>query len=180
MSETDKEKTAFICPLGFYQFKGMPQGISGAPATFQRVMEHTVGDMNFLEVLVHLGDLILFGRTLEEDEERLLKLLDRLKEEGLKISLDKCQFGRTSVNYVGHVVSKDGIGTDPSKIEAVVSWPRPQTVTEFRSCLGFCGYYRRFVKDFSKLWCQLNSLLQGYPPRTHSKGNKTAKSPDKA
>lgn len=176
MSESDKEKTAFICPLGFYQFERMPQGISGAPATFQRVMERTVGDMNFLEVLVYLDDLIVFGNTLEEHEERLLKVLDRLKEEGLKLSLDKCQFGRTSVTYVGHVVSQDGIATDPSKIEAVVSWPRPQTVTALRSFLGFCGYYRRFVKDFSKLCRPLNELLQGYPP--HSKGRETKNPPD--
>lgn len=76
MSETDKEKTAFICPLGFYQFERMPQGISGAPATFQRVMKRTIGNMNFLEVLVYLDDLIVFGRTIEEHEERFLKVLD--------------------------------------------------------------------------------------------------------
>ncbi|KAG1937128.1 interleukin-1 receptor accessory protein-like 1-A, partial [Pimephales promelas] len=163
MSGPDKEKTAFVCPLGFYEFERMPQGICGAPATFQRVMERTVGDMNFLEVLVYLDDLIVFGRTLEEHQQRLLKVLDRLRDEGLKISLDKCQFGRTSVNYVGHIVSQDGMSTDPSKIEAVMSWPKPQTVTELRAFLGFCGYYRRFVKDFSKLCRPLNELLQGYP-----------------
>lgn len=75
-SEADKEKTAFICLLGFYQFERMPQGICGAPATFQRVMERTVRDMNLLEVLVYLDDLIIFGRTLEEHEERLLKVTD--------------------------------------------------------------------------------------------------------
>ncbi|XP_060799313.1 retrovirus-related Pol polyprotein from transposon opus isoform X1 [Neoarius graeffei] len=176
MSEADKEKTAFICPLGFYQFERMPQGICGAPATFQRVMERTVGDMNFLEVLVYLDDLIVFGSTLEEHEERLLKVLDRLRDEGLKLSLDKCQFGRTSVNYVGHIVSQDGIATDPSKIEAVVSWPRPQTVTELRSFLGFCGYYRRFVKGFSTLCRPLNELLQGCLPRKKSSSSQAADS----
>lgn len=160
MSDTDKEKTAFICPLGFYEFEHMPQGICGAPATFQRVMERTVGDMNFLEVLVYLDDLIVFGQTLEEHQDRLLKVLDRLREEGLKISLDKCQFGRTTVNYVGHIVSQNGISTDPSNIEAVASWPKPRTVTELRAFLGFCGYYRRFMKD---LCWPLNELLQGYP-----------------
>ena len=115
MAGTDKEKTAFICPVGFYQFERMPQGVSGAPATFQRVMEQTVGDMNLLEVLVYLDDLIIFGRTLEEHEQRLLKVLDRLQSEGLKLSLDKCQFCRTSVNYVGHIISQDGVATDPLK-----------------------------------------------------------------
>lgn len=79
MSEADKEKAAFMCPLGFFQFEHMPQGILGAPETFQRVMERTTGDMNFLEVLLYLDDLIVFGRTIEEHEERLLNALDRLK-----------------------------------------------------------------------------------------------------
>lgn len=171
MEEADKEKTAFICPLGFYQFECMPQGISGAPATFQRVMEKTLGDMNFLEVLVYLDDLIVFGRTLEEHNQRLLKVLDRLREEGLKLSLDKCQFCRTSVTYVGHIVSQDGIATDPSKVEAVVNWPRPQTVTQLRSFLGFCGYYRRFVKGYSSLCRPLNQLLKGYPQKRQGKEN---------
>ncbi|XP_044073506.1 uncharacterized protein LOC122885865 [Siniperca chuatsi] len=164
MSETDKEKTAFICPLGFYQFERMPQGVSGAPATFQRIMERTVGDMNLLEVLVYLDDLIVFGATLEEHEQRLLKVLDRLKEEGLKLSLDKCQFCQPSVSYVGHIVSQEGVSTDPKKTEAVTTWPRPTTVTALRSFLGFCGYYRRFVKDYSKVAFPLNQLLSGYPP----------------
>lgn len=115
LSDADKEKTAFTCPAGFYQFERMPQGICGAPATFQRVMERTVGDMNLLEVLVYLDDVIVFGRTLEEHEQRLLKVLDRLKEEGLKLSLDKCQFCCPSVTYLGHVVSSSGIATDPIK-----------------------------------------------------------------
>ncbi|KAL7883350.1 hypothetical protein SRHO_G00010080 [Serrasalmus rhombeus] len=85
VAEEDQEKTAFICPLGFYQFQRMPQGVSGAPATFQRLMEKVVGDMNLLQVLVYLDDLIVFGRTLEEHEERLLKVLDRLEEAGLKL-----------------------------------------------------------------------------------------------
>lgn len=164
MSDSDKEKTAFICPLGFYQFERMPQGVSGAPATFQRIMERTVGDMNLLEVLVYLDDLIVFGATLEEHEQRLLKVLDRLKEEGLKLSLDKCQFCQPSVSYVGHIVSQEGVSTDPKKTEAVTTWPRPTTVTALRSFLGFCGYYRRFVKDYSKVAFPLNQLLSGYPP----------------
>lgn len=75
MADEDKEKTAFICPLGFYQFERMPQGITGAPATFQRLMEKAVGDMNLLQVLVYLDDLIVFGRSLEEHEVRLLRVL---------------------------------------------------------------------------------------------------------
>lgn len=125
MAEEDKEKTAFICPLGFFQFERMPQGITGAPATFQRLMEKAVGDMNLLQVLVYLDDLIVFGRSLEEHEERLLRVLDRLEEVGLKLSLEKCQFCQPRLKYVGHIVSADGVATDPEKIAAVARWPKP-------------------------------------------------------
>ena len=83
MANEDKEKTAFICPLGFFQFERMPQGITGAPATFQRLMEKAVGDMNLLQCLIYLDDIIIFSHSLEEHEERLFKVLDRLEEYGL-------------------------------------------------------------------------------------------------
>lgn len=111
MAEENKKKNAFICPLGFFQFKRMPQGITGAPATLQRLMEKAVGDMNLLQVLVYLDNLIVFGRSLEEHEERLLRVLDRLEEVGLKLSLDKCQFCQPRVKYVGHIVSAEGVAT---------------------------------------------------------------------
>lgn len=162
MAPEDKEKTAFICPLGFFQFERMPQGVTGAPATFQRLMEKTVGDMNLLQVLVYLDDLIVFGKTLQEHEDRLLKVLDRLKEAGLKISLDKCQFGQTRVKYVGHIVSADGVAADPEKVQAVTTWPQPTDLRALRSFLGFCGYYRRFIADYAKIVKPLTDLTKGY------------------
>lgn len=167
MKEEDKEKTAFICPLVFYQFERMPQGITGAPATFQRLMERAVGDMNILEVIVYLDDLIIFGKTLEEHEERLLKVLDRLKEAGLKISLDKCQFGQSEVKYVGLIVSANGVATAPAKIETVPTWPHPTDLKTLRSFLGFCGYYRRFIANYSSIVRPLTNLTQGHAPKQH-------------
>lgn len=164
MKDSDKEKTAFICPLGFYEFERMPQGITGAPATFQRLMEKTVGDMNLLQVLVYLDDVIVFGKTLEEHEERLLRVLDRLAEAGLKLSLDKCQFCQPQVTYLGHIVSSDGVATDPSKVEAVKNWPLPTDLKSLRSFLGFCGYYRRFIANYSAIVRPLTELTKGYAP----------------
>lgn len=162
MAEEDKEKTAFICPLGFYQFERMPQGITGAPATFLRLKEMTVGDMNLLQCLVYLDDLIVFGRTLEEHEERLLKVLDRLKEQGLKLSIDKCQI----------LVSEAGIATDPEKVRVVAQWKPPTDLKSLQSFLGFCGYYCKFIQNYSAIVRPLTDLTKGYPP-VHKKQKST-------
>lgn len=151
----------FICPLGFYQFERMPQGITGAPATFQRLMEKAVGDMHLLEALVYLDDIV-FGKTLEEHEQCLFKVLDRLEDRGLKMSIDKCQFCRPQVKYVGHTVLADGIATDPEKVEAVKHWRVPTHL--LKSFLGFCSYYRRFIANYSAIVHPLSELTKGYAP----------------
>lgn len=97
MEEADKQKTAFVCPLGFCEFNRMPQGITNAPSTFQRLMEQCIGDLNRREVLVFIDDLIVFSKTLEEHEARLLQVLERLRDYGLKLSPKKCKFFQTSV-----------------------------------------------------------------------------------
>lgn len=164
MEESDKQKTAFVCPLGFWEFNRMPQGITNAPSTFQRLMERCMGDLNRKEVLVFIDDLIVFSSTLEEHETRLKQVLKRLREFGLKLSPEKCKFCQTSVKYLGHIVSQHGVETDPAKVEALKTWPTPKNLKELRSFLGFSGYYRRFVQDFSKIVKPLNDLTAGYPP----------------
>lgn len=164
VEEADKPKTAFVCPIGFWEFNRMPQGITNAPSTFQRLMEKCMGDMNLKEVLVFLDDIIVFSKTLEEHETRLIKVLNRLKEYGLKLSPEKCKFFQTSVRYLGHVVSRNGVETDPEKVKALQTWPVPTDLKELRSFLGFAGYYRRFIKSYSNLVKPLTNLTSGYPP----------------
>lgn len=101
-----------------------------------------VGDMNMLQVLVNLDDLIIFGKTLAGHEERLVKVLDRLQEAELKISLDKCQFCRTKVKYVGPIVTADSVAVNPTKVEAVTNWSKPSNLKTLQSFLGFCRYYQ--------------------------------------
>ncbi|XP_041426543.1 uncharacterized protein LOC121396012 [Xenopus laevis] len=161
MDPEDQEKTAFICPLGFYQFTRMPQGISGAPATFQRLMEKVLGDLTPRHCIVYLDDIIVFGSILEEHDIRLFNVLERLRQGGLKLSLDKYKFAWKSVRFIGDIVSADGVATDPEKVAAVLNWPKPSNVTELRLFLGFCGYYRRFVEGYSKIAHPLNGLLKG-------------------
>lgn len=164
VEEADKPKTAFVCPFGFYEFNRMPQGITNAPSTFQRIMEKCMAGLNLREVLVFLDDIIVFSKTLEEHEERLLRVLNRLRDYGLKLAPEKCVFAQTSVKYLGHVVSHEGVKTDPDKIAAVKTWPVPTNLKELKSFLGFIGYYRRFIKDFSRKIKPLNELTSGYPP----------------
>ncbi len=123
-----------------------------------------MGDLNRREVLVFIDDLIIFSETLEEHEHRLKQVLSRLNEFELKLSPEKCKFFKTSVRYFGHIVSEKGVETNPSKIEAIKTWPRPQNLRQLKSFLGFSEYYRRFVKHFSKIAKPLNHLTAGYPP----------------
>lgn len=177
MCEEDKPKTAFVTPLGFWEFNQMPQGVTNAPSTFQRLMERCMGDLHLKEVLVFLDDLIIFSDTLEEHERRLLRVLDRLREYGLKLSPEKCRFFQTSVRYLGHIVSEKGVQTDPEKIETIKTWPIPQTLKQLKSFLGFAGYYRRFIKDYSIIAKPLNNLTRGYLPARKSKNTKSHQKP---
>ncbi len=119
----------------------MPQGITNAASTFQHLMERCVDDINLREVLVFPDDIIVFSKTLEEHKTRLAKVLNCLRENGLKLSPEKCQFFQTSVRYLRHIVSQNGVETDPKKTEALKTWPKPQTLKELKSFLGFSRYY---------------------------------------
>lgn len=175
MEESDKQKTAFVCPLGFWEFHRMPQGITNAPSTFQRLMERCVGEMNLKVVLVFIDDLIIFSSSLEEHEQRLKRVLQRLKEYGLKLAPGKCKFFQTSVRYLGHVVSEKGVETDPEKVKALTTWPIPTNLKELQSFLGFAGYYRRFIQGYSHVIRPLTELTSGYPPlrKGRNKSKKT-------
>ena len=163
MKEEDKYKTAFsVGNLGFYECNRMAFGLTNAPATFQRLMERTMGEMNLRECLIFLDDILIFSETFEDHLERLEAVFSRLKQQGLKLKPSKCEFFKTSVKYLGHVVSENGVQTDPDKINALASWPEPNNVKELRSFLGFTGYYRRFIRDYSKIVKPLNDLLVGH------------------
>ena len=149
VEEADKEKTAFtVGPLGFYECNRMPFGLSNAPATFQRLMENCFGDMNMQSCLIYLDDIVVFSRTFEEHVQRLSMVFERLIDAGLKLSPEKCKLFQNRIKYLGHIVSAEGISTDPEKIRCVQEWPVPQNVAQLQSFLGFVGYYRRFFKDF--------------------------------
>ena len=160
IAEQHKERTAFsVAPLGFYEYNRMAMGLANAPATYQRLMESVLGDLHLTVCLVFLDDIIVFGDSFDEHMDRLEQVLIRLGQNGLKLNPKKCSLFQERVKYVGHIVSAKGIETDPEKIEKVKNWPQPQNAEEVRRFLGFCGYYRRFVKDFSKIAKPLTELM---------------------
>lgn len=174
LEKSDCPKTAFTTPFGNWQFKKMPQGLTNSPATFQRTMEKVMSGINLKEVVAFLDDLIIFSETLKQHEERLMTVLKRISEYGLKLSPSKCKFFQKSVAYLGHQISEYGICPDPGKVSAITEWPVPTTVKEVRSFLGFSGYYRRFVDKYSSLAKPLNDLLKGeFSGRTKMPAAKT-------
>lgn len=171
IEEKDKKKTAFtVGPLGFYEFNRMPFGLTNAPATFQRLMEHCLADMNFEKCIVYIDDVIVYSKTFDEHLERLEAVFTKLEEFGLKLKTSKCSLFRDKVKYLGHVISANGIETDPEKIEAVKTWPVPKGTDELRTFLGFTGYYRKFVPDYAKKVKPLTNLLKAMTP---GKGRKS-------
>lgn len=158
VTELDRPKTAFCTPFGLFEFNRMAFGLCNAPSTFQRLMERMFGAQHCQSLLLYLDDIIVFSSSVEDHIHRLDLVLSRLRKKGLKVKLEKCCFFQKEVQYLGHLVSREGVSTDPAKVSAVAKWPRPTTVSELRSFLGFAGYYRRFVEGFSKLAAPLNRL----------------------
>ena len=136
----------------------MPFGLKNAPASFYHLMQSSLNDQVFQILLVYLDDIIIFSQMFEEHLERLDRVLTRLTQDGLKIKPQKCTFLNDSVSYLGHVVSAEGVETDPAKVSALKELGTPQSVKELCLFLGFCSYYHRFVKDFSKVAGPLHEL----------------------
>ena len=163
--ELDKESkllTTFTAgPLGFYESERMPFGATNAPATFQRMMETCLGDLHLNWCLIYLDDITVFAKTQEEAITRLGTVFQKLREVGLKLKPSKCEVFKTSLLYLGHIVSEDGIRTDPEKIKVILQWPVPLTVTDVRSFLGLTNYYWRFLKGYTKIARPLTTLISG-------------------
>jgi hypothetical protein len=160
MEKRDREKTAFTTRTGQYCFKRMPFGLCGAPQSFQRTMAAILRNQNWKSCILYLDDILIFGSNLKEHNQRLRSVLLCLSKAGVKLSPGKCIFMRNEVKYLGHVISKHGIRTDPSKISKIKEWPIPNTVKELKTFISLCGYYRKFVENFAEIVRPLEILCQ--------------------
>jgi len=160
IAESDRDKSAFITRQGCFRFTVMPFGLTCAPSVFQRLMDVVLCGLSYQTCLVYLDDIIVFGRTFEEQMERLEEVFKRLRSANLKLKPSKCFLCQRSVEFLGHVVSEKGLTMQSSKIEAINDWTACKDVSEVCAFMGLSGYYRRFVKDFLSIAAPLYGLTQ--------------------
>ena len=151
VDETNRHKTAFCTMEGLFQFRVVPFGLCNAPASFQRLMDLVLAGLQWSDCLVYLDDVIVLGRAIVEHLHNLQLVLQCFREAGLRLKPSKCSFFQSQVNYLGHIISPEGVEPDPSKMEKLSTWPTPTSVKEAQQFIGFAGYYRKFVKDFSQI-----------------------------
>ncbi|KAJ9541561.1 hypothetical protein OSB04_028067 [Centaurea solstitialis] len=156
----DQEKTTFTCPYGTFAFRRMPFGLCNAPATFQRCMMSIFSDMLENSMEIFMDDFSVYGTSYEQCLKNLEKALERCEDTDLVLNWEKCHFMVKEGIVLGHLISNRGIEVDKAKLEVIAKLPEPTTVKGIRSFLGHAGFYRRFIKDFSKISKPLCVLLQ--------------------
>ena len=158
--DTAKEKTAFVCREGLFEFETMPFGLCNATSTFQRLMDVVLGNLRWECALVYVDDVNVYSSTFDKHLTDLQRIFDRLNAAGLKLKPAKCSFGMLELLYLGHIISKTGFRPDPAKIQVILAYPNPVHAECVQSFLGLVNHYRKFVHNFAQLALPLYRLLK--------------------
>eukprot|EP00253_Pinus_taeda_P017798 PITA_17798 len=158
IKEEDIAKATFRTQYGHYEFVVLPFGLTNAPTTFMCLMNSVFHKFLDKFVLIFIDDILIYSRSRKEHEEHLRVVLQTLREHQLYAKFSKCDFFKEEIQYLGHVISKEGIAVDPEKIRTIMEWPIPKDVADIRSFMGLAGYYRRFGEGFSKVAYPITSL----------------------
>jgi len=160
MKEGDEWKTAFKTKYGLYEWLVMSFGLTNAPSTFMRLMNHILRAFISKFVVVYFDDILIYSKEFDEYMDHFRQVLDVLKKESLYANLKRCDFCMDIIIFLRYVVSAKGIEIDEAKVKAIQEWPTPKSITEVRSFHGLASFYRRFVKDFSMIASPLTEIIK--------------------
>ncbi|KAK3525886.1 hypothetical protein QTP70_010942 [Hemibagrus guttatus] len=163
--EGDKSKTAFHPTHGHYEYLVMPFGLTNAPAVFQSLINEVFQDIFGKWVIAYIDDILVYSTSLEEHVHHVWAVLSRLQQNNLYVKPEKCEFLRTTIMFLGYVISRQVVEMDLTKVCAVTEWPNPTTIKELQWFLGFANFYRHFIWNYSSVASPLTSLLLGKPRR---------------
>ena len=163
VAEEDRHKTAFVTPKGLFQFRVMPFGLSGAPASFQRMIDRLIDGLQDFAA-AYLDDLVVFSSTWEDHMQQLREVLQRLRKAGLTAKPSKCQFGMQTCTYLGHIVGNGVVQPEVTKLAAVENFAVPESKKQVRAFLGLTGYYRKFIPNYAEVAAPLTDLTKKNAP----------------
>lgn len=164
VNKDDRKKTAFSTPFGHYEYVRMPFGLKNAPATFQRLINSILREHINKICVVYLDDILIFSTSLQEHVDNVNKIFSALRKANLKIQIDKCNFFSKETEYLGHILTKDGIKPNPDKVKNIVNLKLPSTQKQIKSFLGVTGYYRKFIKDYARIAKPMTHFLKKDKP----------------
>ena len=158
--EEDREKTAFVCHKGQYEYNRVPFGLANAPAVFQRTMHKILAPVIGKSAFVYIDDVIIYSANRAEHAKHCNDVFELLEKHQITLKRAKCRFGEPEVEILGFLISKDGIKPIPSKTEAILDLSPPESVKEVRSFLGMVNYYRRVIPNYTQHSCELTKLTK--------------------
>ena len=156
----DEWNTTFRTRYGHLEYTVMPFGLTNAPAVFQHMANDIFRDFLDSFTIVYLDDILIYSKTQEEHDIHVRQVLQRLREYGLYAKLEKCSFDQNHVEFLGYVVSQQGISMDPSKVQTILNWQPPRSVRDVQCFLGFANFYRKFIKNYSNIVMPLTELTR--------------------
>lgn len=160
IKQGDEWKTAFRTRYGHFEYQVLPFGLANAPATFQAYINAALAEKLDIFVIVYLDDILIYSENPKDHVDHVKWVLDRLRKHSLFANLKKCSFHTNEVRFLGYIVSADGVRMEESRIESVQNWPEPTSVREIQVFIGFANFYRRFIKEFSRIAAPLTTLVK--------------------